>query len=327
MPFDGPNSEDRFRRAPASRANRSRAAARAPFDAPSHAAIEVRKKRNAWNYVFYIALVVFVISAVALGALVFSYWQGQQVYRGVAEASGLEASDITEQTEIERIEVDWDRLLAINPDTVAWIYIPGTNVNYPVVQGKDNDFWLNHDFEGKNGWLAQFGTIFQEYRNSKNFADEANFMFGHHLNDGSMFSAIDAMKDREKFESSRTVYILTPQGNYRLRTFALLHVDADDLLVQPTFESPQLFADYIQDKMNRSLFSPRDVAAPSEIRKVFAFSTCDNLPQNGRYVLYAYVEESTVAGASAGSGDGDAAAFDEASAAASAAAGQRAEAA
>ena len=327
MPFNGPNPEDRFRGIPDPRVNRAYSAARPPSGAPSHARIVVKKKRNVWNVVFYIALAVFLISAIALGALVFSYWQGQQLYRGVAETSGLAVGDITEHTEIDRIAIDWDRLRAINPDTVAWIYIPGTNVNYPVVQGKDHDFWLHHDFEGKNGWLAQFGTIFQEYRNAKNFTDDANFMFGHHLNDGSMFSAIDAMKDREKFDASRTVYILTPQGNYLLRTFALLHVDADDPLVQTTFESPQFFADYIQDKMNRSLFSLHDVAAPGDMRKVFAFSTCDNLPQNGRYVLYAYVEKSTVAGVSVGDGDVREEAFDEAAAAASTAVDRQADAA
>ncbi|NPD30489.1 class B sortase [Eggerthellaceae bacterium zg-1084] len=253
-----------------------------------------KKSAKVWNVVFYVAIVVLVGSLITLGALVFSYWQGQQVYRQVIEQAGVNLADIEKSPEeLPNVKVNWDRLLEINPQTVAWLYVPGTNINYPVVQGTDNDYWLTHDFEGKNGWLAQFGTVFQDYRNSKGFTDQANFIFGHHLNDGSMFSAITEMTKRETFDAQRVAYLFTPKGNYRLRTFALLHVGANDPLIQPSFPDEQSYQAYVQDKIDRSLHHPSDLPALSSMNKLFAFGTCDNLITDGRYVLYAYLEQST----------------------------------
>lgn len=252
-----------------------------------------KKKGGPWRVVFWIAIVVFVVALAALGAIGFSYWQGQQTYQSVAEEGFTPPDDIA-AAPLEEFTVDWDALKAINPDTVGWIYIPGTVVNYPIVQTTDDVKYLTHDFKGSEGWIATFGAIFLSAENASDFSDPNNIIYGHHLNDGSMFACLADFGDAAQFEEHRTVYVLTPEGNYQLNTFSLVHVDADDPLAQTQFADEDERVAYVQDKIDRSVVTASDIPEAAGIAHTFALATCDNLPSDGRYVLYSYVVATTV---------------------------------
>ncbi|MBQ9001059.1 MAG: class B sortase [Eggerthellaceae bacterium] len=246
------------------------------------------RKRSRWSTVLAISVAVLVASLVMLGVIGFSYMQGQTKNARMAEHANLVA--IEKEFKEENFRIDWDALRAVNPDTVGWLYVPGTSINYPVVRGVDNDYYLTHDFTREQGWLAQFGSIFLDWRNNPNWTDQAYFIYGHHMNDGSMFADIARLSDQSRFDASRTVYLLSPNGNFKLRSFALIHCASDDPLVQISFSSAGDFASYVQDKMNRSIVYAGGVPSAADIHKSFAFATCDNY-SSGRYVLYAYVEQ------------------------------------
>lgn len=248
-----------------------------------------KRKRDKWTVVLVLAAIVFVASLVALALIAFSYFQGQQKYEQLEEYAPIQDSDPS------GLSVDWATLRELNFETVAWLYIPHTVVNYPVVRGVDNDYYLTHDFDGDQGWLANFGAIFMDYRNNPNWSDSAYFIYGHHMNDGSMFADIAGMADQARFDECRTVYLLSPEGDFTLRTFALVHCAADDPIVQTAFGSPEDMTAYVQDKLDRSVVDPGAVPAPDKVRKLFAFSTCDNY-SDSRYVLFAYVERTTAVG-------------------------------
>ena len=252
-----------------------------------------KKAGGPWRVVFIVAMVVFVLAIAALAAIFFSYWQGEQTNKEIEQAGGFTP---TATADLSTMKVDWDALRAINPDTVGWIYIPGTTINYPIVQSSDDSYYLKHDFKGSVGYIATFGAIFLEAENKANFSDSNNVIYGHHLNDGSMFAPIADFSDQATFDGSRTVYILTPSGNYRLKTFSLVHCAATDPIVQTQFTNETERVNYVQDKMDRSVVSVSDVPAADNMKRTFAFSTCDNLPSDGRWVLFAYVAESTVSG-------------------------------
>lgn len=255
------------------------------------------EKRGPWRAVFYIALTILIVSLIALGAIIFSYLQGQQKYGQLEEYLQTDdpSGEVDPDTPPGTLKVDWESLLAINPDTVAWVYVPGSNINYPVVRGKDNDYYLTHDFDGSQGWLANFGAIFMDYRNAPNWLDSAYFIYGHHMNDGSMFADVANMSNQSKFDECRTVYLLSPNGNFRLRSFSLVRCEATDPLVQISFSSPEEMTEYVQDKMSRSVVRVSDSKPANEITKLFAFATCDNV-SSGRFVLYTYVDSTTVDG-------------------------------
>lgn len=254
------------------------------------------KKGGPWRVVFWIALIVLVASLAVLGALLFSYWQGQNTYDKIADQA-FEAPQDVEGAALEDLQVDWDALRAVNPDVVGWIYIPGTIVNYPIVHTDNDERYLTYDFNGEQGWGATFGTIFLQAANAGDFSDANNIVYGHHLNNGSMFACLADMQDDAGFNAHRTVYLLTPQGNYKLRTFSMVHCAADDPLAQASFADGAKQTAYVQDKIDRSVAKPDgELPAADEMDHTFAFVTCDNLPSDGRYVLFSYVEDSTVAG-------------------------------
>lgn len=248
-------------------------------------------QRSSWRMVFVIAVLVLLVSVAALGSIALSYFLGQQKYSALSHH--LDATSETAQADPLLATVDWKGLLEANPDTVAWVYIPNTDINYPVVRGTDNEYYLSHDFDGTQGWLANFGTVFMDYRDVPDWSDQAYFFYGHHMNDGSMFADIAAMADQGFFDSARTIYLYSPAGNFKLRSYSLIHCGADDPLVQVMFPSEDALAAYVQDKMDRSIVQTGQVPAADAIGKSFAFSTCDNYSM-GRYVLFSYIEETTV---------------------------------
>lgn len=248
-------------------------------------------QRSSWRMVFVIAVLVLLVSVTALGSIALSYFMGQQKYNALSHH--LDATSEAAQEDPLLATVDWKGLLEANPDTVAWIYIPNTDINYPVVRGTDNEYYLSHDFDGTQGWLANFGTVFMDYRDVPDWTDQAYFFYGHHMNDGSMFADIASMADQGFFDSARTIYLYSPAGNFKLRSYSLVHCGADDPLVQVMFPSAAAMADYVQDKMDRSIVDAGEVPAADAVKKSFAFSTCDNYSM-GRYVLFSYIEKTTV---------------------------------
>ncbi len=282
----------------------------------AHAATKRKSSGGPWRVVFIVSVVVFVIALAALAAIGFSYWQGQQTNKEIEEI-GFPAPETVKLDQLDSLTVDWDALRAINPDTIGWIYIPGTTINYPIVQGEDDSYYLTHDFKGSTGWIATFGAIFLEAENKADFSDPNNIIYGHHLNDGSMFAPIADFADADTFNANRTIYLLTPKGNYRLTTFSLVHCAADDPIAQMTFTDNAERVSYIQDKMDRSVVSVTDVPAADNMKRTFALSTCDNLASDGRWVLFSYVSASTASSAAgqdlnAIANDEDAAAVDDA---------------
>ena len=109
----------------------------------------------------------------------------------------------------ENDSVDFKELMEINPDIYAWIYIPNTNVDYPVAQsGKDNDdsFYLSHNVY-KNYQFS--GTIYSEKKNARDFSDPVTVLYGHNMLNGSMFASLHNFSDKEFFDNNNTMFIFT----------------------------------------------------------------------------------------------------------------------
>ncbi len=247
------------------------------------------KKRRGWTVVFWIALIVFIVCAVVIGVIVWSYWTANHRYENLAQTSGPAVMDTRNQTvNLSDLTVDWDSLRSINPDIVAWVYMPGTRINYPVCQTSDNQYYLDTDFNGNRNISTRSGTVFVDAGNNPGFVDQNNFMYGHHMNDGSMFACISTqLADNSEFNQHRTVYVLTPQQNYQCTSFAIVLTTGTDTLVQFNFNSPEEKAQYISDKEQRSVVTPsEDMPDPGSIQKLFTLSTCDYTQDNGRAVMF-----------------------------------------
>ena len=253
-----------------------------------------RGRKRFWRIVLIVSSLVFVVAVVALVVQLLSYWQGRNLYNSVADtAFDTPISDTinSDDATLASVSIDWDALLAINSDVVGWIYIPDTIVNYPIVHGTDNNYYLRRDFEGN---VASYGSIFLAAENTGDFSDTNNILFGHRMNDGSMFGALSNFQDSSVFNQNRTVYLFTPTANYRFTTFAALVVDSNDTLVQANFDSDEELLSYVEDKLDRSVVSADPAYTVSEVvesGKILTLITCNYFDRSQRVVLFLYASE------------------------------------
>ena len=123
------------------------------------------------------------------------------------------ANELVKEDEIDWPVVDFDALREINPDIVGWIYIEDTNINYPIAQGPDNSYYLSRMY---NKQWDGYGCIFMDYLNSPDFSDPNSVIYGHHMQNGSMFQNLAGYKEQEFYETHKTAYLLTPDKNYQI---------------------------------------------------------------------------------------------------------------
>lgn len=176
--------------------------------------------------------------------------------------------------------VDFDALLAINPDVVAWIYIEGTNINYPVVQGQDNSYYLNRLLDGTyNG----AGTIFLDYRNKSDLSDRNSVLYGHHMQNGTMLHQITKYKEQSFYDEHPVCLVMTPNGNYKLEFFAGYVIDMNSQAWKMEFASDEEYTQWLDDAISRSTFT--STVQPTAQDRVVTFSTCTYEYNDARFVL------------------------------------------
>lgn len=166
-------------------------------------------------------LVIFPVALIAAYAL-FDFCQTELD----AERSGkLAAAYVEENGTDENAEVDFTALRQKNPEIVAWLRIPDTKIDFPVMHARDNKFYLSHDYEKQ---FAITGGIFLDYRNSDSFSDDFSIIYGHRMSSGRMFSDIGKFKDKKFFDQHPRAFLYTPERNYVLKFVAFASVAGDD---------------------------------------------------------------------------------------------------
>ena len=177
-------------------------------------------------------------------------------------------------------EVDFEKLGAINPDVAAWLILEDTQINYPVVQGGDNAFYLNHTFDGTRN---KVGALFFDSNNTPGFADQNTIIYGHNMRDGSMFAALKNYQAQAFFDEHPYMLLLTPDGNYLVEIFAAYATAVTADSWRHTFDDEVDFANWIDEAKNRSDFTSDVEILPSD--RVITLSTCSYVFDNARYVV------------------------------------------
>lgn len=176
--------------------------------------------------------------------------------------------------------VDFDSLQEINPDVTGWICIEGTNINYPVVQGPDNSYYLYRLFDGNSN---SAGSIFMDYRNERDLSDRNTILYGHHMQNGIMFNQITKYKDQAFYDQHPTGLLMTPDGNYKMEFVAGYVTDMNDDAWKMEFASDEEFFLWLQDAVSKSTFT--GAAEPTPQDRVVTLSTCTYEYNDARYVL------------------------------------------
>ena len=131
--------------------------------------------------------------------------------------------------------VDFDKLRALNPDARAWIYLPGTPIDYPVVYCDDNDYYLHRDIEGN--YLFE-GTPFIDAGNEHPFHDKNTVIYGHNMFSGSMFTSLSKFEDEKFFKEHSRFQLTTAEGEFDIKAIAYLNEPADSDLYSTSFDEP-----------------------------------------------------------------------------------------
>lgn len=150
---------------------------------------------------------------------------------------------------IQPVRVDWDGAKSVNSEIVAQIYCEGTQINYPVVQHTDNDYYLNHNVKGQ---LAECGAIFMGCANIPDFSDQNTVIHGHHMQDGSMFGSLDKWRNQRWFDRHRTFYIITPSQTIAAEAIATMEVRETSTAYQISFTSDAELQQWIESLVSES---------------------------------------------------------------------------
>lgn len=229
---------------------------------------------------------------ILLASLSFSLYQITEIKQELNDAEEIK-EELIELVEIPEIpseepsfEVDFEELKKINSDVIGWIVIEGTQVNYPVVQGNNNSFYLNHSYDKK--WNS-LGSIFADYQSSNDFTDYNTFIYGHHTKNGSMFGELYKYMDKNFYENNNTFYLYTPNGNYEAEIFsAYLDSTTSDSYKQ-SFSSVKEFEDYINLVKEKSNYNT-EVMIDTEMDKIITLYSCShesNRQKTDRYYIHA----------------------------------------
>lgn len=127
------------------------------------------------------------------------------------EANAAYARENRGDTHEAPIDVDFEKIRAVNSDVVGWIYIPNTDISFPLLHGEDNNQYLYHSYEKE--WIAA-GSIFLDYRCNADFADRNTVIYGHNMHNGSMFGSLKKYKDEEYKDEHRDIYIMKADGEW-----------------------------------------------------------------------------------------------------------------
>lgn len=198
-----------------------------------------------------------------------------------ADQTGLPLQITSEVYTDEQIDsVDFSTLEKINPAVVAWLSSEGTEIDYPIVQGEDNDYYLRHLYTGESNKL---GSIFMDCRNHEDFSDKNTIIYGHNMKDGSMFSSLAMYKDQSYYDSFPTMFLYTPGGAFKIDLFAGIIVDGSQESVRADFKDDHDFISYINSLKEVSTFKSNTIVATDA--QIITLCTCSYEFNNARYAL------------------------------------------
>ena len=183
---------------------------------------------------------------------------------------------------VSQTEIDFAALQEYNPDIIAWIRIPGTVIDYPVLQGPDNNRYLRHTPDGE---YSVAGSIFLEFSNASDFSDNHSIIYGHHFRGGyrPMFKQLVDYRSEDFYNSHPWVGLFTPAGKYTIRIFSCYVTKLGDNAWRTQLEG-KAFSDWIESVSSKAIYNTDII--PTENDRIVTLSTCSTEFENARFVIH-----------------------------------------
>ena len=242
------------------------------------------------------------LTVLLLGVFGYSLWQvlnitgeyrgGEVSYEGLNQYVSMPESREEETVEHQTVDgedprfdvqwpaVDFEALARVNGDVVGWIYIPGTVINYPIVQGEDNDYYLTHLFDGQRN---SSGCIFLDCNAERDFSSMNSVLHGHHMRNDSMFARICEYRDQSHYDAHPLGLLLTPEGNYVVEFFSGYVCSSKADAWELDF-APEDYEAWLAGRLEKSAFA--SAVVPTGEDRVLTLSTCTYEFDDARFVLH-----------------------------------------
>ena len=234
-----------------------------------------REKNVKHNFTTALLLAVAIALFIVLGVSVYKiyFWQ--------KDSSQTEKNATALRKNVEAGEVNFTELKRQNPDTVAWLTVPGTKIDYPVVQARDNDFYLTHSFDKT---VNQAGWVFADFRNNFKELSQNTIIYGHAYLSGVMFGTLKDTLGKPWYSDDNNHYLTLTTENAvtTWKVFSVYHISTTDDYLETSFNNETEVVDFVNLVKGRSV---HDFKTPSTTAKILTLSTCYTSAQ--RVVLHA----------------------------------------
>lgn len=190
------------------------------------------------------------------------------------ETTALPLPDETSAEQKYPEPVDFDEYMSVNREVYAYIKVPGTNIDYPIVQsGQDDNYYLRRNWKGEP---FHRGCIFTQSANAKEFTDPVTVVYGHNTGKGDMFSQLLSFQDKEFFDSHELFYIFIPGHILVYRIFSAHSYDNRHIMNSYDFSQPEVLRNFQNSLLNPSALQKnvREDTVLREFSEIVVLSTC-----------------------------------------------------
>ena len=200
---------------------------------------------------------------------------------------GPSDSDVSETLILLRAKLK--NLRETNPDVIGWISIPGTVIDYPIVQTTDNDYYLDHSITKT---YLKSGSIFADYRNQSDWSDQNTVIYGHNMASGEMFAQLAKYKSGTFMRNNRYIYIYTDEGIRVYSIFSAYQTDIYNPYTRIRFDDSSEFAEWAKKAYSSSIKKASGSFRFKGDEKILTLSTCTNgLDHDERFAVHAVLTE------------------------------------
>ncbi len=186
-----------------------------------------------------------------------------------------------------KFNIDFESLKKKNSDTVAYIKVNNTKIDYVVVKGKDNDYYLHHNFNKK--WNVA-GWVFADYHNKFDESDKNIVIYGHNMKNGSMFGTLKTILNKKWYKNKKNniVNLVTENGEYSYQVFSIYSIDSEDYYINTKFKNNKEFDKFVKKIKSRSIYNYKVDVSGND--KILTLSSCIGT-KGKRVVLHAKLIE------------------------------------
>jgi len=168
-------------------------------------------------------------------------------------------------------DTTFEKIKKINPDTVGWIKINGTNINYPVVQTDNNDYYLNHSFDKSSN---EAGWVFLDYRNNSSFSDKNTIIYAHSRLDKTMFGSLSKALNPGWHENkdNHIIRISNEEENSLWQIFSVYVIETESYYITTSFSDDTSYLEFLNTMKDRSKYNFNTSLSVED--RIITLSTC-----------------------------------------------------